>query len=202
MTKSPHQPILLEILCCARSSSYDAIPWVATRKRTSSAWLTTSPLPVIAHPPCRFWSRSSNLSRATGLDMIRELLLGLWCVRQVARRGGIVEQPAWSRLWRAANLPRPTSQTQSPYSWSISLDQYTFGHRVHKPTWLWFCHIHQSQLPRPPLALRPDPQRTQGDITAGQRSATPPLFARWLCDCALHAEHCGGWRLDIGRTPN
>lgn len=35
--------------------------------------------------------------------------LGLWCAEQVRKWGGILEQPAHSRLWEAAGLPRPGS---------------------------------------------------------------------------------------------
>jgi hypothetical protein len=175
----------IEVLCCARSTAYQAMPFTLIRRKTNSAWLTNGTCPVIAHPPCRFWSRSRSRALGTLSERIEEMLTGLLCVREVLRRGGILEQPAHSRLFYVATLPIPAAAGQANDSWSMQVDQYHFGHRCSKPTWLWFCRIPQAQLPSPPLRLRANPIRKLDAITHGQRSSTPPDFAQWLCQCVL-----------------
>lgn len=113
------------------------------------------------------------------------MLTGMLCVAEVKRRTGILEQPAWSRLFTVAGLPLPNQSGSSAQSWSIEIDQFHFGHRVSKRTWLWFFGIKPSQLPQLAFTLRSDPSRKLDGITPGQRSQTPPAFASFLCQTIL-----------------
>lgn len=174
----------IEVLCAARSSIYQAFPGLLLRTRTADAWLTRAACPVIAHPPCRFWSRSFARASATVEAMVIELLLGMFCVHQVRHRGGVLEQPAHSRLFRAAHMPTPHVSGDSSASWSIQVNQGTFGHRTTKPTWLWFARVPKALVPPPPFKLRQDACRNLDALTPGQRSATPHAFAAWLIECA------------------
>lgn len=172
----------LEILCAARSTVYRSLPNALVRTRANSAWLTTGTCRVIAHPPCRFWCRARALAADKPSTIIQELMLGLWCAFQVKIRGGVLEQPAHSRLWDAANLPRPHVYGQQ-HAYSIAVDQAAWGHHGPKPTWLFFCGIPKHTIPPIPLSFVPTRRRTLMVCTNGQRSATPPAFMDWLCQC-------------------
>jgi len=175
---------LVEILCAARSSVYQAVPSALVRTKTNSAWQTTGSCPVIAHPPCRFWSRSRSRASGTLRERIEEMLLGMICIREVLRRGGVLEQPAHSRLFTVAGMPTPSGPGHQPKLWTMSINQYHFGHRVSKPTWLLVVGVLQCDMPSAPFGLRQDPQRRLDAITPGQRSATPTRFADWLLSIA------------------
>lgn len=116
--------------------------------------------------------------------------LGLWCAQQVQRWGGILEQPAYSHLWSAAQLPFPDSPVHRSL-WSITVDQYWWGGPTPKATWLLFSHIHPRSL-QLPIRLRSPSQH--GDVWAHlsrrQRSETPPAFAAWLVAAAKMACLC------------
>ena len=183
----PFHASCLSVLCAARSSVYQAFPGLTIYTRAKDAWSARCPGPVIAHPPCRCWSRAFALSSLTVKDRIIEMQLGFHCLHVIQRTGGVLEQPAFSRLWSAASLPFPGDLDRAPGSWSIAVDQANFGHRVSKPTWLWFSHIEPTVLLWPSFALAPSTQLTQQDLTPGQRSATPVQFAAFLIAAASHA---------------
>lgn len=164
------------ILCAMPRTVYRSLGCrVYDRRR--DAWTFAGPGPVIAHPPCRLWGRLSQFSRGTELELFRELLLGFWCVRQVERWGGVVEQPWDSRLFQACAVSQ---------SALVDLDQYWFGHPAPKRTWLYFSP--PRRLPPMPLRLSPPRGRTpagrlQGGVetlSRQAREATPPAFAAWL----------------------
>jgi hypothetical protein len=169
-----------EVLCAARNSYYRAMPNALVRTRANSAWQTRGNLPVIAHPPCRFWVRSSHRACAPVSQIIEELCLGALCAREVLRRGGILEQPAGSKLFRALGLPTPASPTHTSDAWSMQLNQSHFGHLARKPTWLFFSRIHPRDLPPLPFNLFSTMPRRLDDMTPGAKSRTPSDFAHWL----------------------
>lgn len=59
------------------------------------------PLPVVAHPPCGPWGRLRHLSRHD------DPALAIRAVEQVRAFGGVLEHPAYSRLWDACGMARP-----------------------------------------------------------------------------------------------
>jgi len=61
-------------------------------------------MPVIAHPPCRYWSVKC---RHQAKPEPGERELGIWCAQEVRPWGGILEHPALSLLWPAALSPPP-----------------------------------------------------------------------------------------------
>ena len=121
------------ILCAARSTVYRAFPGVAIYTRTADAWTARPTGPVIAHPPCRCWSRMRGLSSLTLRARILEMMLAFECLRMVTTHGGVLEQPAFSSFWRHANLPRPGDTSQAPAMWSLAVDQSNWGHRTKNP---------------------------------------------------------------------
>ena len=177
----------LTILCAARSSIYSAFPGLDVFTRTRDAWSAQPSGPVIAHPPCRCWSRSWALTSLTVEGRIKEMMLAFKCLALVRRHGGILEQPAFSRFWNAANLPRPGLPTQPGQDWSLSVHQGNWGHRHAKPTWLFLSGIQPCQVAWSGFTLEAPSVNILADLTPGQRSATPKAFALWLIELASHA---------------
>lgn len=179
-TRPPFGSRPITVLCAARSSVYQSFPGVTIYTRTKDAWNANCPGPVVAHPPCRCWSRAWALSSLTIFDRVSEMLLGMECVRLTLKHGGVLEQPAHSRLWAAANLPVPGEHFPNLPVWSLAVDQAEFGHRTSKPTWLLFAGIHPGQVLFDEWRLAQMHTRRQARLTPGQRSATPLPFARFL----------------------
>jgi hypothetical protein len=113
-------------------------------------------------------------------------------VEQVRRFGGVLEHPADSMLWKACAMPRPG---ELPDAWggiTIAVEQWRWGHRAIKPTWLYV--VGAESIPPIPDAPGPRPaggnMRSVGGDTSRrsmterlpktQRHLTPPAFAKWL----------------------
>jgi hypothetical protein len=117
-------------------------------------------------PPCRSWSR--HLAHQAKPEP-GERDLGLWCIRQVEKWGGVLEQPAGSRLFD--HLPAGIGRRQY-------VAQGWFGCPTLKPTWLWWVGY---SPPAAPFRLV-NVQRADAfaRLSSNRRSATTPEFARWL----------------------
>ena len=176
-------------LCCAPKSVYHELPGVECYDRNRDARTFGGGMPVIAHPPCRLWSAFCS-HQAKSDDPEAERALGVFCVEQVRRCGGVLEQPAHSRLWDKCGLPRPSTNWyyNSPeVGFSIEVSQFWWGDAREKSTWLWFYGISAAELPTMPLRLKPD----GGDrriwqlmSSKNQRERTPRQFAEWLVEAA------------------
>ena len=149
-------------------------------------------MPVVAHPPCRAWGRLRHFAKPEP----GEKQLAVWAVTQVRKWGGVLEHPECSQLWERMNLP--LGNQRDPYGgYTISIDQFWWGHRARKRTWLYICGVDPNQLPEIPLRFdaithtvsttmhrnrkyfRPKPT-----ITKAEREATPKEFAEWLVKTA------------------
>lgn len=145
-----------------------------------------SKLPAIYHPPCRAWSRMRTFSKVP----VGERFLAIWSVSRVRRYGGIVEQPAGSKLWKFLDLPMPGSGYDIFGGFSISIDQHWFGHKAKKNTWLYIKGCSVNDLPPYPMnfdlithclnsSLK---SRRLKELSKNKRSYTPILFAEWLIE--------------------
>lgn len=106
--------------------------------------------PVIAMPPCRLWSRMRRFSTAPAC----ERFLGIWAISLVRRVGGVVEQPAGSKLFTFMNIPLDGSPDK--YGGFIrSLDQNWFGFKARKRTYLYIVGVHPRDIPALPLPVSP-----------------------------------------------
>lgn len=142
--------------------------------------------PAIYHPPCRAWSRMRRFAKAP----VGERFLAIWSISRIRRYGGIVEQPAGSKLWEFMNLPLPGSGYDFFGGFSISVDQHWFGHLARKNTWLYIRGCTLSDLPPYPMnfnlithclnsSLKSNRLK---EIAKNKRSYTPILFAEWLIE--------------------
>lgn len=141
--------------------------------------------PVVAHPPCRAWGRLRHFARP--IEGEREL--ALWAVIQVRRWGGVMEHPAGSLLWPAANLPQPGERDQFN-GWTMRVPQWWWGHRADKLTWLYVCRVEPADVPPVPFKIGEASHVIQSrkrsahrpHVSKPEREQTPEAFARWLVE--------------------
>src|SRR6185437_10212508 len=106
--------------------------WDADR----DARLYPGPMPVVAHPTCRAWGRLRQFSKPRP----DEKELAIKAVRQVREWGGALEHPATSSLWKEMPLPMP-GEIDMWGGFTICVDQFWWGHKAQKRTFLYICGI-------------------------------------------------------------
>lgn len=175
------------ILCCSRNSVYKSLPDLECYDVSRDARTFPGGMPVVAHPPCRLWS-AYFAHQAKSDNPTAEKMLGVFCVYQVNQCGGVIEQPAHSRLWDACNLPKP-GRLGCADSWSIEIPQFWFGDNREKNTWLYFRNISRNDLPEMPFRLKPEggDRRIWQLMSKNRRERTTKAFAEWLVECARRA---------------
>jgi hypothetical protein len=169
-------------LCVSGRSIYKHLDGVIAYDRERDARTFTGGVPVVAHPPCRCWSKFLS-HQAKPTDPQAEMELGLWCVQQVIENGGVLEHPAHSRLFAAANLPVPNSPDATPFFYTVYVEQSWFGYHSRKPTWVLVCGVPKRQLVPVPFSLAKSPGQAPGLSSAGRSRSVAP-FAEWLCQIA------------------
>lgn len=175
----------VSILCAARNSIYHSLECVSVFDERKDARTFSGDTPVVAHPPCRAWSAyvAHQAKPKPG-----EKELGLWCCEQLRLCGGVLEHPAHSRLFEAAELPLPG--TRDGDIWSTEVLQLWWGDSRRKATWLCFSRIEPSQIEIPFVLRASDrgDRRRWQVMSKNQRSATCESFARWLVEAARLAK--------------
>ncbi len=186
------------VLFARRDSIYKTMPGcdVWDIDRDARNWPGGSP--VVAHPPCRAWGRL----RALANPRPDEKDLAIFAVEMVRRFGGVLEHPAFSTLWPAADLPRP-GRVDDYGGWTMPILQKDFGHKADKATWLYIVGAGRRDVPEYPLTLGTathvcgmQGRRKNGgrlhkgdvgwrpEITKAEREHTPHHLARWLVELA------------------
>lgn len=151
--------------------------------------------PIVAHPPCRAWS----CLKAFAKPPPGERRLAIWAVLKIRRHGGVLEHPKGSSLWPTMKLPKPGWLPDAWGGYTIEVDQFHWGHRARKRTWLYIV----GTLDLPPIPRRPGEPTHVIDrpgsarkrerpnsaglrpwVTKREREATPPQFAQWLVELA------------------
>ena len=148
----------------------------------------------IYHPPCRLWGKLRAFSNAPET----ELFLAIWATIRVRRDGGIIEHPSGSKLWETMSMPRPGEGTDKWGGYSIKINQYAFGHKALKPTWLYINGLSREELPTIPTDPTEPPEYVIGQLrgvrkgqvgwkkecTDREREHTPIELAKWLIEVA------------------
>lgn len=81
------------------TSVYKTLPDIDVFDAVRDAKTFDGSCPIVGHPPCRAWSAfCSHQAKPTE----GEKELGLWCCDKLKECGGVIEQPAHSRLFEAA----------------------------------------------------------------------------------------------------
>lgn len=148
--------------------------------------------PVVAHPPCRSWGRLRQFAKPRD----DEKALGPWAVEQVREWGGVLEHPAESTLWAHCGMPRPGRFPDNFGGWSLIVDQFHWGHRAEKSTWLYIVGIDPGGLPLIPVrqgspthCVRPTKAYPRlPSITKAEREHSPREFAEWLVEVARRCQ--------------
>lgn len=173
-------------------SVYKAIAGVDAYDAQRDALTWPGGCPVVAHPPCRAWSRLRRFAKPRP----GERDLAIWAVEQVRTYGGVLEHPSGSELFRVMQLPRPGTTVRDVYGgWVLPVSQKWWGHRAEKRTWLYIVGIDPGALPAMPLVLGEaervcglwsgrDRSRARKEIGPAEREHTPVRFAHWLVDVA------------------
>ncbi|MDD2764162.1 MAG: hypothetical protein PHE83_09345 [Opitutaceae bacterium] len=175
-------------------SVYGTLPGVEVYDLVRDAWSFSGGMPVVAHPPCRLWGRMRGLAKCP--DAEKEKALGLFCAVRVRESGGILEHPARSLLWTAANLPTPGRRDEFG-GWTLAAPQWWWGHKADKASWFYIVGVEPADLPEIPLRLgesdyvvatiarypREHPEH-RIELSKRLRSATPSSLANWLLSVA------------------
>ena len=180
---------LVTVLFARADSVYKRLPGcdVFDEKRDARTWRGGSS--VVAHPPCRLWGRLYKFAKpAPG-----EKELALYAVGSVRQFGGVLEHPSESKLWQASDLPLPGCGKDSFGGWTLEIEQFHWGHKAQKRTWLYIVGVDQSSIPVIPFrhggpshCIRPVSNGAQHlpVLSHAAREHTPPDLAVWLCDLA------------------
>ena len=134
---------------------------------------------IIAHPPCRAWATFKGIAKPEP----GEKELAILAVDLVRKNGGIVEHPNRSSLWKQMRVPRPNEGSDEFGGFTISIDQYWFGHRGKKNSWLYIVGIKPKNLPPFPIRLGHTPIKVE-KMGKYERERTPIELCRWLLDIA------------------
>ena len=141
--------------------------------------------PVIAHPPCAHWSARLDHFCTRPIE---EKWLAYFAIEKVRENGGVLEHPAYSRLWLAAGLPPPGQLARDRWGgFTVALEQGDFGHKCPKPTWIYVCGRDSVlAMPRRKHITTNDAKGRNRFhcLSMNQRKATPPKFAQWLIKMA------------------
>lgn len=158
-------------------------PWPAKR----NALLYRGPDPIVAHPPCAWWSR--KLRHQLKLSSEQGPHLAPVAVVQVQGCGGVLEQPAESLLWETMGLPFPEPYRQMTIDgpekdehggFTVEVDQSGWHrperrdqeHGEHKRTWLYMVGIDFAAVQLPPPAPSPEKSTVRRlDKRAGIKSS-------------------------------
>lgn len=176
------------VLFVTPDSIYKTLPGCDCYDEERDARTYSGGMHVVAHPPCRLWGRLKHLSTAP----IEEKELAIWAVGMVREHGGVLEHPQSSSLWSHMGLPRGGSPLDAFGGFTLDVDQYWWGHRAQKRTWLYICGVARRDLPPTPLKLgrathtisNSKTKDKRPEVSLRERSDTPVDFATWLVEVA------------------
>lgn len=171
-----------------QDSHYKALPMVDAWDIDRDARKWPGGSSVVVHPPCRAWGRLRQFAQPRH----DEKALGPWAVEQVRKWGGVLEHPEESTLFAHCSMPRPGQFPDQFGGWSMVVDQFHFGHRAEKRTWLYIVGCEPDDLPAIPVREGKPTHCVRStksyprlpSITKAEREHTPPEFAKWLAQVA------------------
>lgn len=176
------------VLCCAPESVYYSIPGVECFDLNRDVRSFTGGSSIVAHPVCAPWSAFCS-HQWKPVDGVKDL--GPLCVEWLKKCAGILEHPAYSRLFQACDLPMPGHRKGD--LWTLEVSQAWWGYSMLKKTWLVFNGIEPDEV-IPTIPRRhhnskdgEGDRRRQQKMIKHQRAATVPSMARWLVETARRA---------------
>lgn len=179
---------------------YPTIPAVDCWDESRDGTRYPGPFAIVSHPPCGPWGGLRHMRVRDTERRQRDARLGPIAVDQVRRFGGVLEQPARSRLWEACGIPLPTQSDDRGFS--VEIEQVAWGHPARKKTWLYFVGIEREHVLASILTGGTPTHWVSGGrnvnrlgsggvvppgikvCSAQQRRRTPIRLAWWLCSMA------------------
>lgn len=148
------------------------------------AFSYTGRSPLIAHPPCRLFSRLRKFSTAA----IKEKQCAFFALARIRRFGGILEHPRSSTLWQDGNFNLDGSVDEyGGFLRSVNLSW--FGFPAQKKTMLYFVGIQPGSLPSFPMSLNAithvissSGNTEKKELSALYRSQTPQLMIDYFLE--------------------
>ncbi len=179
---------MIPVLFAREDSAYKTIPVFDVYDIRRDARTYKGEEPVIAHPPCRAWGMLAHMAKPRP----DEKELALFSIDLVRKNGGVVEHPYGSRLWKYYGITDLTEGVDSFGGYTITIDQWDFGHVARKKTKLYICGLNASALPAFPPKREGTPTRSiagnvKGTVrcTQYQREYTPDaliFFMKEICE--------------------
>lgn len=173
------------ILFAERNSNYNKVGGLNIYDSTRNAFNYQSMGPVIAHPPCRLFSKLRYFSNAPSC----ERLCAMFALQVVRECGGILEHPRASTLFKGNDFLL-SGQVDKFGGFLRSVDLSWFGFPAQKTTMLYFVGISPGQLPAFPLSFdlishtigRYNRVSNKKELSKSLRSSTPVGMVYWLLD--------------------
>ncbi len=166
--------------------------------------------PCVLHPPCQRWCRLAGLvEKRWGHKRGEDGGLFEYALATLRRVGGVLEHPAFSDAWAAYGLPAPKTGAgwcpgARPWEWTCYVEQFAYGHKAKKATWLYYYGVQQPFDLR--WTLTPDHAQKSWVSWCGNKTGkhgedrprlskseaihSPPDFLETLLQLAKHAR---GW---------
>lgn len=160
----------ISVLCTSKNSIYNELG-LETYDQKRDARTYNGSGPIIAHPPCRAWSaHMSHFAK----PLPGEKSLALFCLRKIAKNGGVLEHPANSKFFEQYNLHQDIRFK------IIEIHQSWFGYPTTKRTWLLMPKHYK--IPEYPFSLQRQGKEKQifENMSHNQRSKTTLELAKWL----------------------
>lgn len=154
---------MIAALFVATRGGYFGMPDVDPWDEKRDARLYAGPHPVVAHPPCQRWCRLAGLVEKThGYKKGDDGGTFKAALAAVRTWGGVLEHPAYSAAFAHFGLPIPTDkggwQRGLCGGWSCHVEQWHYGHRAKKATWLYAFGV--NRLPSLRWGATPDTAST------------------------------------------
>lgn len=167
----------IPVLFVHQRSNYKKIPFFDCYDEKRNALSYKGSNPVIAHPPCRLWSKLRSFSKAPA----SEKSLAIWSIELVRLVGGIVEHPYDSQLWKEIECPG-VGEFDKFGGTSFVFDQFDFGYYTRKRTRIYIVGLNSlKELPRLNLRFVPVTRKFQ-NLSPKQRSETTPELCLWFLE--------------------
>lgn len=133
----------------------DVDPWDVKR----DARKYRGPYPAVAHPPCQRWCRLAGfVEKVHGYKKGDDGGTFASALASVRAYGGVLEHPAYSDAFNHFALPLPCDkggwQRGICGGWSCHVEQWHYGHRAKKATWLYAYGV--NELPSLRWGATPD----------------------------------------------
>ena len=174
----------IPVLFTAHNSLYNDFDIFDCYDEKRNAFTYTDRVPLIAHPPCRLFSRLRKLSSADPI----EKKCAYFALARIRQFGGILEHPRSSTLWLNGNFKLDGSvDDYGGFLRSVNLSW--FGFPAQKKTMLYFVGIRPGSLPSFPMSLNAithvissSSNTAKKELSALYRSQTPQLMIDYFLE--------------------